>query len=267
MKQKYYFLSGLSRSGNTVLASILNQNPKIALTGNSIITSIIWKVFSVYDDELFVNIPDKKSIHNVIKNIIPNYYSDWSQEYIIDRGEWGIHDNLEMLKEYLTNDIKIIVLVRNVAEVLASFIKFSNENPNFFLNKVGKTVEEKCNFLLRNDETGVGQICGQISSIYNLLLPENRKYCCFIGYDELINNTEKTIDKIYDFLDIPKFNHYFTNLNQFKVNDISYNDDVLGGKLHSIRTNNISKNEYNIKDILPNEIIEDCIQLNEILKY
>ena len=38
--KEYYFLSGLPRSGNTLLGSIINQNPRISLTANTILTDV-----------------------------------------------------------------------------------------------------------------------------------------------------------------------------------------------------------------------------------
>ena len=40
-----------------------------------------------------------------------------------------------MLNKYLDNDIKIIVLVRDISEILMSFINLANDNINFYLNK------------------------------------------------------------------------------------------------------------------------------------
>tara|TARA_R110000824_G_scaffold143140_1_gene310611 strand:- start:594 stop:1400 length:807 start_codon:yes stop_codon:yes gene_type:complete len=261
--QKYYFLTGLSRAGNTLFASIMNQNKNIAVTGNSIMPDLMWRIDSVKNEEEYINFPNEKSIDSIIDNILPNYYGSWSQEYIIDRSTWGLLDFFKLLKKHIKNEIKIIILVRDVVEVLASFVKFSNENPNFFLNKVGKNAEEKCDFLMRyNEKTGVGQIYGQLSSIKNLIQKENRKYIHIVEYNDLINNTEKTIDSVYNFLNIPKFGHKFTNLSQLKVGNNMYNDDVLGGKLHTIRTNKIKKNEYNVNDVLPQTVINKYSGLN-----
>jgi hypothetical protein len=260
--QKYFFLTGLSRAGNTLFASIMNQNKNIVVTGNSIIPDLMWRIDSVKNEEEYINFPNEKSIDSIIDNILPNYYGSWSQEYIIDRSTWGLLDFFKLLKKHIKNDIKIIILVRDMVEVLASFVKFSNENPNFFLNKVGKNAEEKCDFLMRYNETGIGQIYGQLSSIKNLIQKENRKYIHIVEYNDLINNTEKTIDGVYNFLNIPKFRHKFTNLSQLEVNGIKYDDTVLGGKLHTIRTNKIKKNEYNVNDVLPQTVINKYSGLN-----
>ena len=38
--KKYFFLAGLPRCGNTLFSSILNQNPNIKVTANSLLPEI-----------------------------------------------------------------------------------------------------------------------------------------------------------------------------------------------------------------------------------
>ena len=79
--KKLYYLSSLPRSGNTVLASILNQNPKIACTSNSIVTDILKNINSLkIGPTSYNNFPDKKSFDNVLKNVSQNYYKDWKNQ-------------------------------------------------------------------------------------------------------------------------------------------------------------------------------------------
>ena len=61
------------------------------------------------------------------------YYKDWKQDVIIDRGMWGSPNNFNFLKKYVNPKPKIILLVRYVLEVLASFIDWSNNNKNAFI--------------------------------------------------------------------------------------------------------------------------------------
>ena len=226
--KKYYFLSGLPRAGNTLLGSILNQNKSISMTANSTVCEMLYRIESIkYQIPAFVNFPDSKSFDNVSKNILKNYYSEWKSRYIIDRSCWGTPENLEMLKNYCPNDIKIIVLTRNLNEVLASFIKWSQENPNNFLKHYPST-EEKCDFLMNPN----GQIIKQLYSYHNLIKPENQKYSLVIDYEDLVNDTEKQIQRIYDFLKIRRYKHQYINLSQLQSNQINYCDDIYGKNLH-----------------------------------
>ena len=80
--KKIYYLVGLPRAGNTLFGSILNQNPRVRVTANSIVSEIMWLTECLKKDEAYQNFPDEKSLDNVIKNIISNYYKDWHHLYI-----------------------------------------------------------------------------------------------------------------------------------------------------------------------------------------
>ena len=84
--RKLFFLVALPRSGNTLFASVMNQNPKIATTANSITLEIMKDLFLLKNTDVFHNYPDHKSLDNVLNNIFNLYYKDWPQRIIIDRG-------------------------------------------------------------------------------------------------------------------------------------------------------------------------------------
>ena len=51
-KRKLFFLVALPRSGNTLLASILNQNPDIAATANSMTLEIMKVLFLLKETDV-----------------------------------------------------------------------------------------------------------------------------------------------------------------------------------------------------------------------
>ena len=84
--RKLFFLVALPRSGNTLFASIMNQNPEIACTANSVTLQIMKNLFLVKTTDTFKNFPDYRSLDNVMDNVFTNYYQQWPQRIIIDRG-------------------------------------------------------------------------------------------------------------------------------------------------------------------------------------
>jgi len=241
----YYFLSGLPRSGNTLLGSLINQNPKVSVTANTILTDVMYQLYLLKDYEIYKNFPDEKSLNNIIKNVFNNYYKDWKAEFIIDRGSWGTPTNLELLKSIIKKP-KFIILYRPVLECIASFIKI--EKP---IN-----VEEKCHQLMQSE----GMIGKTLWSIKNLI-KEKENYI-IIKYSDLINEPLNQINKIYKFLNIDKFNHKLNNFDKFSINNIEYDDSILNSPLHKIRTDKIELNKYNIEDYLPSNIIKQYSNLD-----
>jgi hypothetical protein len=65
--KEYYFLSGLPRSGNTLLGSIINQNPNLNLTANTILTDAIYQLSLLKEYQIYKNFPDENSLNNIIK--------------------------------------------------------------------------------------------------------------------------------------------------------------------------------------------------------
>jgi len=249
--KKIFFLLALHRSGNTLFGSIMNQNPDIAVTANSITLEIMKDIYLLKETDTFKNYPDHKSLDNVLSNVYNSYYKDWNYKYIIDRGPVMTPGNLMLIKQHLSQPIKCIILWRDLLDVLASYIKWFENEPSAFPNKFGKkTIEEKL-LMLMNAEGGIAK---GLTAIQNALLPENKHMCHFLKYDELVNDTENQINKIYDFLEIPKFNHNFKTLNQFKVNGMSYDDTVVGNRMHTIREE-IRKEANPYRAMIPENII------------
>ena len=249
--KKIFFLAGLPRSGNTILASILNQNPDICCTPNSITLEIMKDVVLLKNTDVFQNFPDHKSLDNVLNGIFDSYYKDWNYKYIIDRGPAGTRGNLQLVKKHLDPNIKIIFLVRPILEVLASWIDWSNKTPNNYIRKFG-TPAQAC-YELMNDE---GQIIKELKCMANLLQPENRKHVLFVDYDEIVDKPKETINSIYKFLGIPKYKHRFKNFKQIEVNGLKYNDSTFGKGMHTIKTKSLVKTKRDITKVLPQEIIQ-----------
>ena len=248
--RKLFFLIALPRSGNTLFTSIINQNPEITCTANSVTLEIMKNLFLIKITDTFKNFPDHKSLDNVLDNVYNLYYRDWPQRIIIDRGPVmlsGNPGNFELMQKHFKTGFKCIVLLRDLMEVFASYMKWYTENPDSFVNKLGKTDEEKLLALMNNESA----IVKEIKSIQNAYNYSN--ICHFIKYNDLVSNPQKTFRDLYKFLDEPYYPHYFENLKQIKINDIEYDDTVVGKNMHTIRTT-IKKETNNY--IVPKSIRE-----------
>lgn len=258
--KKYYFLVGLPRSGNTIFGSLLNQNPTIAVTANSIFPDILWKLYKEKETNLvFKNFPDHASYDNLLSGTFQSYYKDWSASTVIDRASWGTTNNLMLIDKYCPNKPKFIVLVRDVVEVLASFIKWSEENPINFINaETGNaSIEDKCEFLMRPELQIVQEYC----AIHNLFNDSSRE-TLFITYNQLVSDTQNQLERVYSFLDLPMYPHNLTKLSQFSTNNVEYYDLVVGENLHTVREDGLSKTQYSVEQYLPTSVIEKYSNLS-----
>ena len=247
--RKLFFLIALPRSGNTLFTSIINQNPEITCTANSVTLEIMKNLFLIKITDTFKNFPDHKSLDNVLSSVYDNYYKDWPQRIIIDRGPVMTKGNLMLMQKYFKHSYKCIVLLRDVIDVLASYIKWYTENPDAFPNKFGSNDEEKLTRLM-SDEGSIAKELKAIKNSYNY-----KHLCCYIKYDNLVTNPELEIKKIYELIDEPYYPHKFENLQQLNINGIGYDDTELGKDMHTIRPV-IQKIPNPYKDRIPKIIKE-----------
>lgn len=260
--KKYFFLAGLPRSGNTLLSSILNQNPDIKVSANSFLCDYLYQTAMFFHSEKYYNFPDEKSLDNLLSSTFDSYYKDWNCKYIIDRGMWGTSINLFLLKKYLNNEVKIICTVRDIVEIVASFLHVSREklqqelsneiNSGLRFNESFKSEDEiLCEIISRPN----GQLENSLFSLNNLLKEENKKYLHIVEYKDLVNTPEEVIRKIYDFLEIEHFSHKYHYVNQFEVNGIKYDDSIWKSNLHSLNKK-IKFSNYKVSDVLSPELIQ-----------
>jgi len=248
--KKIFFLMAMPRSGNTLFGSLMNQNPNVGVTANSITLEIMKDLFLLKDTDVFQNYPDHQSLDNVLDNVFKNYYQNWPYQYIIDRGPVLTPGNQKLIEKHLQQPLKCIIIWRDLMDVLASYIKWFENEPSAYPNKYGKkNIEEKLWMLMNKD----GTIAKELIAIKNALKPKNRSKCLLLKYDNLVNNTENEIKKVYSFLEIPYFNHNYKSLSQFSVNGRSYDDTILGNNLHTIRTE-IKKLNNPYKSMIPESI-------------
>ena len=255
--KKIYYLCGLPRAGNTLFGSVLNQNPKIQVSSNSLVSEVLWKIENLKKERTFKNFPDHSSLDNISANVVSNYYEDWNCDVILDRSSWGSPNNLELIKKYAPNEIKFVVLVRDIQQVMASFIKWSEENkPNFIDEETDGDLRSKCDYLMDKD----GILVQSYISIFHILKSNFPYY--LIEYNDLVKNTKEFIDGLYDFLGIESFEHRFADLNQFSANEICYDDNQVGQNLHTIKTEGISLSDYMIDKYLPRDLLDYYSTLN-----
>tara|TARA_R110000868_G_scaffold113187_1_gene303989 strand:- start:93 stop:839 length:747 start_codon:yes stop_codon:yes gene_type:complete len=243
MIKKIIGLSGLPRSGSTLLSSILSQNNDIHAEGNSAVCQLMWdaqcSILGTANQQLIAsNRLDTGT--ELIKNIPNIYYKNVKASTIIDKcRSWTLPDNMAMLNKYFEYKPKVLVLERPIIDIVKSFVYLRKEN-----NWQGNLEE---GLLDDWSEPIVRSLNGVKWAKEN-----NKGEFLFIQYDDLLHNTNSTINKIYEFCELEFFEHNFNNI----INKHPENDEIYGmlGQ-HDVRPT-ISKRKLDIK--LSSNIIKKC---------
>jgi sulfotransferase len=238
MDKTYHFLAGLPRSGNTLLSSILNQNPDIYSTTMSPVSGYIWQCRDLYNIELVTRNKENKIRSEIfLSSFIDNFYKDIEKPIIIDREKmWGTPGNLNLIKEYITPTPKIIFTVRDILEIIASFVKMDAEyikrnvaNSEYFFANYRSYADTISEHLMAIN----GDIDKSLLSLASAFFPENKGMFHIVEYNDLVFKPEETMSSIYKFLELPEYKHNFKKIEKVEVDD----DESIGlpKDLHEVR--------------------------------
>jgi hypothetical protein len=253
-----YFLGGLPRSGNTLLSSILNQNPEIYSSQSSPLLPSLMELHNKrYNEGLSISGDFELNFKNSIDAFVNGFYSNIKKPIIIDRNkEWARADAVELAKLYISKDPKIIFSVRNILDVLSSFINILGKNHSyvdqmandFGFQKYGKLTQDdvRCDFLMSpygHVFRCMNALSQSINSGYNIHL---------VDYDDLMSNPSLTIKSIHNFLEIDNYDYAFDNIKKIEVDK-----DHLTGlpeNMHKVRPK-LEKTSIPYQDTLSDYVI------------
>lgn len=263
MSKQYFFMAGLPRSGSTMLSAILNQNPDIHSGPSSpVVPTMLALEQSLANDELFRAYPKTPQAAKIIASVLENWYSDVDKKVIIDKNRSWVN-RLHYIPGYFGVEPKVICPVRNIDEILTSFISMQRRTPvtaegkiNFIdemlvKNNVLLTDDNRCEFL-----ASPNGILGQsYFGLRQAIMEGKQKQLHFVEYDDLINEPEKTMRGIYEFLGLEYYNHDFSKLeNKHKENDA----EVYGvNDMHDVREQ-LSKVSADPREVLSEKVLERC---------
>jgi sulfotransferase len=239
MDKTYHFLAGLPRSGNTLLSAIFNQNPEIYSTPLSPVPTYMFDFAMAYTntEQVLRNEENKVKSEIFLSSFLDNYYKDVEKPVIIDREKaWGTPANLEIIKHFVNTKPKIIFTVRDILEIIASFIKMDADylkreavEKNNFINHYRSQKDIVCELLMSPN----GDIDKSLLSLASAFYPENKGMFHIVEYRDLVSKPEETMNGIYDFLEMPHYSHNFNKIEKLEKDD----DEVLGlpKNLHDIK--------------------------------
>lgn len=229
--RKVCFLSGLPRSGSTMLGAILNQNPDFRAGMSSPVFSLVNILLPKLStaNEFGVFFSDAARV-NVLRGLFESYYKDQHDRVIFDTNRsWT--QKLPVLLE-LFPDARMVCCVRPINEILQSFERQYLKYPLQLSQIIG--YDPDTTVYVRSEQLmlGGGLIGLALNGLKEAFYGENSERLMLVSYQSLTTNTAATLARIYDFVGEPLFDHDFGNV-AFQASEF---DQFLGAPgLHSVR--------------------------------
>lgn len=241
MDKRIYFLAGLPRSGSTLLANILAQNPRIYITPTSGIVDMLVQVRNSWDRNDAFQAANRQLSEEikerVLRAMLQAYFAHAGQPICIDKNRYW-SEFLEMGAALVggRDKVKVIVTVRDLRDVLASFERLYRKTSALGQLHQEANLALKFKTALGRVETFIddGQPVGRAYNAIRDAVTRGWADCMhFVEYDALTKNPKKTLEGIYKFLGEEGCEHDFDNVEQVTSED----DFVYGFKdLHQIRS-------------------------------
>lgn len=228
---KFNFISGLPRSGSTMLAAILNQNPLFVAGMTSPVSSLFKSIEDAtakrVETSIFIS---EKQREMFLKGLFDTYYSEHKDKVIFDTSRMWCARLSILLK--LFPDSKIICCVRDLGWIMDSFERIyrrNNQKPSGIYNyDTGGTVFSRTASISSSN----GVVGYALDALREALASEYNDRLLIIEYEEMCRDPASTISKIYDFIDEEIFIHDFNTV-EYSAGEFDKQMDAIG--LHDVK--------------------------------
>ena len=244
MNKTLHFLSGIPRSGSTVLAAILNQNPATHVSTTSGLVHALDGLANTWHSAglLNENDPDRTKLAQSMRGLIDSYYEEIPKPIIIDKGRgWPIPTIMQAMSQVLQHKPKIIATVRSIPDCMSSFVRVAKpENLDEFM--------------------ATGQLADHLRAAY-ISLQEGYQFApeCFliVEYDDLLADPQAQLNRIHEFLELPDFDYDLSNIDGTPVKEDDENLHGYAG-MHDIKPKLERQHTTDPKDILQHHYSSFC---------
>ncbi|MCW8924281.1 MAG: sulfotransferase [Gammaproteobacteria bacterium] len=225
LRPKFHFISGLPRSGSTLLSAILRQNPRYHASMTSAVGSLFSSVISQLSaGSEYAPLVTREQKRELLKGLFSSYYHDkQDKEIIFDTNRmWSAR--LPALLD-LYPEAKMLCTVRNVAWVLDSFESKFQQDP--FENTSLYQNEQERNTVYSRAEALIGkhrQVGFPWAALRDAYYSKHADSMLLIDYELLTRDPARVIALIYEFLGEDCFEHDFDHVDY----DEPQFDDALG---------------------------------------
>jgi sulfotransferase len=238
MVEKVFFQSSMPRSLSTLFQNLLFQNPDFYVTPTSGVLELFFAARSNFTNSPEFKAQDQKLMEKAFigfcKGGLDGYVNGLTdKKYVMDKSRgWGVYRGF--LDTFYPNP-KIICLVRNLKDVVCSYEKIYRKNQlrhdpiRNDMEARGTTVHKRVDEWMHPSNT-IGRAVERIFEMIRLGYADK---VLFVKAEDLCLYPETEMTRVYQYLEIPHFNHDFENIEQKTQED----DSVYGltSDLHTIR--------------------------------
>lgn len=232
--KKIHFISGMPRSGSTLLSAILRQNPRFHAGMTSPVGAFVSGLLEqVGAGSEFGPVVTTEQRQRLLRGLFASYYADKPDGSVIFDTNRVWSARLPVVRDMFP-DAKVIACVRNVAWVMDSIERLYRANPYENTRLYNDATERNTVYSRVETLSQRNRLVGFAwTAIKEAFYSEQAGSLLVVDYDLLANVPGKVLPLIYQFIGEPWFEgHDFSNL----AFDAPEFDSALGVTgLHKVR--------------------------------
>jgi len=255
---RFNIVSGLPRSGSTLLCNILNQNPNFYASSTSILPGIVSQAINNWSNSdelksLLINEKEKavENLRRICRLICQNWHLS-NKPIIFDKSR-GWTANLLLLRELFPKS-KAIITIRHPLNIIASTEK-QHRKSGIVLNGGAIPLKERIEGLIGKGGMVTTSMVGTLDIIHRKV-----SNVLFIKCEDLTADPKITMIKIYNYLEEKYFDHNFDNIENVATDtdELYLNKYPHSGSGKIRKSNDLEWREF-ISDNLAKEIMSHPI--------
>ena len=232
--KRYNFISGLPRSGSTLLSTILNQNPRFTAGISDPLNDFIkGKISAVNLNVGMKDVVPNDRLLDLMRSDFDAFYKNDNEVCFNTNRSWA--GDTALLKQ-LYPDFKMIVTIRSIPWILDSFERLHRKNPlqvkPLYDHVDWPSVYERCHMLMGNVPNHTPRVKGPLNLVKQAATSDEKANIIFIEYDALALHPREVMKHVYDFLEEEPFDHDFGDV---EASYDSYDVDAKIDGLHKVR--------------------------------
>lgn len=231
--RRFHFISGLPRAGSTLLAAILNQNPRFRAGMTSPLADIMGVVMAEASskNDFSFDVSDAQRVA-LLRGLVENFYS-------VQADAGAVFDTSRLwcsrmqLLDVLFPGVKVIACVRQLAWVLDSMERLVRRQPV----SVSKVFRFDTNTTVYSRVEALTDPRGMVGFAYQATKDafygqHAQDHLMLLTYETLVRDPATAMRAVYRFLDEPWFEHDFDNV-EYHADEFDARVGMPG--LHTVR--------------------------------
>jgi sulfotransferase len=209
---KHHFISGLPRSGSTLLSALLRQNPRIHADVSSPLARLYASLLLGMSGEVELghHLTDGQR-HRLLRGLFDGFYADHRDKALVFDTSRQWCARTAGLRA-LFGEVRIVCCVRSPAWVVDSLEQLVHRQPHRLSALFGYAAEDTLSARVDGVTSLQGMVGSALDALRQAVHGHDRDTLLLLRYETLVSDPARALAEIYQFLGEPAFDHDFDHV-------------------------------------------------------